>query len=84
MKGFKIFEQKVGENLEMAIIQAPSYLGNVKPKMDEAVRSYVGDTPSYQFVEIYLDNPWMRVVFKGDIRDLDFKEFNPIRHAKQI
>lgn len=84
MKGFQIFEQKVGENLEMAIIQAPSRIDNVKPEMDEAVRKYVGNTPHYEFIEIYLDNPWMRVVFKGDINELKFKEFNPMKHAAEL
>ena len=50
---------------KMAILKGG--IGSVNPKavMDEAVEKYVGYNNYCQFVEIHLDNPWVRVVIKG-------------------
>ncbi len=48
-----------------------------KPKsyMDNVVSEYVGNTLHNQFIEIYLDNPYVRVIVKG-INDFDYNVFD--------
>lgn len=83
MEKVEIYEQKLfnkninGQDKEigkMAIIKGG--IGTVNPKavMDNAVREYVANESYNQFVEIHLDNPWVRVVIKG-INDVSFEEF---------
>ena len=43
--------------------------------MNDAVSKYVGSTGYNEFVEIYLDNPWIRVIISG-INELDYKIFD--------
>ena len=44
-----------------------------KPNVDRAVANEVGNDPYMEFIEDWLDNPWVRVVLKNiDITDLDF------------
>lgn len=52
-----------------------------KPKsyMDNAVSQYVRRELHNQFIEIFLDNPYVRVIVSG-INDFDYKAFNTDIH----
>lgn len=52
------------------------YVGSADPKavLDEAVRLYIGTNEHHQFVDIYHDNPWTRVVL-SDINGMKQKDF---------
>jgi hypothetical protein len=43
--------------------------------MDNAVSRYVDGALHNQFIEIHLDNPWVRVIISG-INELDYEDFN--------
>ncbi len=46
---------------------------NPRPNVLQAVATEVGDAPYMEFIEDWLDNPWVSVVLKNiDITDLDF------------
>ena len=46
---------------------------NPRPDVLQAVATEVGDAPCMEFIEDWLDNPWVSVVLKNiDITDLDF------------
>lgn len=55
-----------------------------KPKsyMDDIVREYVGREMYNEFIEIFLDNPYVRVVVSG-INNFDYKTFNTAIHHLQ-
>ena len=79
MKNVSIFEQAVkvrdgSQNGKFAILRADPGVSNPKPLMDAAVDHYVGKIAYNEFIEIYLDNPWVRVIVK-DINSLDFIPF---------
>lgn len=42
--------------------------------MNAAVSKYVGNDPFNEFVEIHMDNPWVRVIV-SNINNLDYKDF---------
>lgn len=74
----EIFEQVLKNNDEeigkIAILRGGLNTENPSAIMDEAVSRYV-DTKEYnEFVEIFLDNPWVRVIVKG-INELEYKTF---------
>ncbi len=78
MDKIEIFEQelmkegtKVGK---VAILRGGLNTDNPNPIMNAAVSKYVGNTGYNEFVEIYLDNPWVRVVVSG-INELEYKPF---------
>ena len=52
-------------------------IGAINPKavMDKAVSEYVTHNVYNQFVEIHLDNPWIRIVVKG-INEVHYEPFN--------
>ena len=83
MEEIEIFEQKLynkdskGENEEIgkiAILKGGIGASNPKAVMDKAVDKYVAYEPYTQFVDIHLDNPWVRVVIKG-INDVQYVPF---------
>lgn len=47
---------------------------NPKYVMDNIVREYTGSKEYNDFVEIFLDNPYVRVIIEG-INELDYEEF---------
>lgn len=78
MNKIEFFEQdlisgnkKVGS---LAILRGGLNTGNPSALMDAAVSKIVDDKPYNEFVEIHLDNPWVRVVVFG-INDLEYKHF---------
>ena len=56
-----------------------------KPKsyMDNVVSEYVGHALHNQFIEIFLDNPYVRVVVSG-INDFDYQVFDTDVHHLEI
>lgn len=59
---------------KIAILRCGSSEGNPTEVINAAVKKYVGVKGYNEFVEIYLDNPWIRVVV-GGINEFDFVEF---------
>lgn len=82
MKDLEIFEQETKKNNKVvgkiAILRGG--LQSEKPItfMNEAVSTYVGRKGHNEFVEITLDNPYVRVIVSG-INELDFKKFTTQR-----
>lgn len=79
MGDVEIFEQdlmrdgrKVGK---VAILRGGLDTANPTAIMNTAVLKYVKSTGHNQFVEIHLDNPWVRVVIDG-INELEYKPFD--------
>lgn len=52
-----------------------------KPKtyMDNIVSKYVGHKMFNEFIEIFLDNPYVRVIVSG-INNFDYRTFDPTKH----
>lgn len=73
----KIFEHTLGEGKEggkIAILFGGLNVNNPKSYMDKVVNEYVGNHAYSQFVDIHLDNPWLRVVISG-INNFEFNDF---------
>ena len=84
MDNIEIFEQPLynsdenGNSIEVgkvAILKGG--IGSMNPKafMDNVVSEYVKYNTFNQFVEIHLDNPWVRVIVKG-INEVQYEPFN--------
>lgn len=79
MKDVSIYEMKTGVKSEdgegkIAILKANPTVESPKKLLDCAIGEYVGNKSYNDFVEIYLDNPWIRVIV-GGINYLTFDEF---------
>ena len=77
MENIEIFEQELQNQNgsiagKIAILKGGFDAVNPKAVMDKVVKDYVGNTAYCQFLEIHLDNPWVRVVIKG-INDIQYK-----------
>ena len=84
MAEIEIFEQALcnsdgnGNSIEVgkvAILRGGIGAMNPKAFMDKAVSEYVKYNTFNQFVEIHLDNPWVRVIVKG-INEVKYEPFN--------
>ena len=75
MNGIEIFEQEIKNGSKVAILRGGLNTDNPTAIMNEAVSTYVGKNGYNEFVEIFLDNPWVRVVV-SEINELDYKPFN--------
>jgi len=79
MNKVEIFVQelKVGSNCvgKLAVLRGGLSTENPTELMNSAVSKYVGLKGYNEFVEIYLDNPWVRVIISG-INKLDYKPFD--------
>jgi len=58
---------------KIAIIRGGLQTDDPTSVLDDAVRKYVGKKSYNQFVEIHMDNPWVRVIITG-INELDYEE----------
>lgn len=47
--------------------------------LDQAVSTYVGNKGHNQFIDINMDNPWIRVVIAG-INEMKQEDFDPKKH----
>lgn len=79
MLKIEIFEQELKKNNnitvgKVAILRGGLNTDNPTSIMNEAVFNYVGNKGYNDFIEVFLDNPWVRVVISG-INELDYKEF---------
>lgn len=66
-----------GENIEVGsvtIMCGGFNSENPKYVMDNIIREYTGSKEYNDFVEIFLDNPYVRVIIEG-INELDYEEF---------
>lgn len=57
-----------------------SGLENPSPILTHAVRTYVGDKEYHEFIDIGMDNPWMRVVL-SNINDMSQEVFDKEKHS---
>lgn len=73
----EIVEIPVNGKGKIAILRG----GINKPKsyMDNVVSEYVGHALHTQFIEVFLDNPYVRVVVSG-INDFNYQAFDPEVH----
>jgi hypothetical protein len=57
------------------------YAGESDPvaKLDKAVSEYVGYVGHNQFIDINMDNPWVRVIISG-VNAMDQEDFDPVKH----
>ena len=79
MEKVEIYQQQIlGENGKvkgkMAILRGGLDSENPIAFMDNAVSKYVGNKPYNEFIEIHLDNPWVRVII-SEIDELHFVPF---------
>ncbi|MDX9694160.1 MAG: hypothetical protein RBT49_00050 [Bacteroidales bacterium] len=78
MSKIEIFEQdltKDGKSVgKVVILRGGLNTDNPTPILNDAVSKYVGRKGYNEFVEIHLDNPWVRVVI-GGINEIEFKPF---------
>lgn len=78
--GIQIFEQKLdGGKGTISILCGGLNANNPKSFMDEVVSQYVKGEMYNEFIEIFLDNPYVRVIITG-INEIEFKEFNEKTH----
>jgi len=80
MNNVDIYEQQLLDEKEqavgkMAVLRVAPQIQDPESIMTKAVTKYVGNNPYNEFVEIYLDNPWIRVII-GGINKLDFEPFS--------
>lgn len=59
---------------KIAILRGGLNESNPTAYMNEAVSQYVGRNLYNEFVEIHMDNPWVRVII-SNINELDYDEF---------
>jgi len=78
MDDVKIFEKEWqadnGSTNKLAILWGGMSKDNPTQYMNDAVSKYVQHTGYNEFIEINMDNPWVRVIVK-DINELKFEDF---------
>ena len=78
MEDVEIFEQLLRNDKQIvgkvAIIRGGLNTDNPTGLLNLAVSQYVENTGYNEFVEIFLDNPWVRVVMSG-INEINFEKF---------
>ena len=77
MAKIEIFEQNLTQNNKTAkvtILRGGLNTDNPSAIMNEAVSKYIGHKGYNQFVEIHLDNPWVRVII-SNINGLEYELF---------
>lgn len=83
MNNIEIHESEIqkedGGKAKLAILRTSSGSPNPIDELDTAVHYYVQNTGYHQFIEIHLDNPWIRVIL-SDINELHFDNFKKDEH----
>lgn len=74
MNNIEIYEKIIDDNSKIAILRGGLGSENPKKIMDDAVSKYVENKPHNEFIEIFLDNPWVRVIV-GNIDQLNYQQF---------
>lgn len=69
---------KDGRKGQIAVLM---YSGEGDPvaKLDWAVSEYVGYVSHNQFIDINMDNPWVRIIITG-INEMNQEVFDPTKH----
>lgn len=80
MNDVQIYEQELfnhdNDNVgKLAILRGGLKSDNPTALMNSAVSEYVESKDYNEFVEIHLDNPWVRVIVSG-INELDYEQFS--------
>lgn len=70
-----LFDELGHKNAKLAIIRGGLRSDNPISYMEAAVHKYVKNNPYQEFTEIYLDNPWVRLILV-DITEFNYKPFN--------
>ena len=85
MAKIEIFEKYLteDENARITILRGGLNTDNPSAIMNEAVAKYVNHEGYNHFVEIHLDNPWVRVIISG-INDLEYDPFENQTLDKKI
>lgn len=72
----EIFEKKLAQGVYIAMLRGGFTAANPKLYMDNVVSEYVRDTMYNEFVEIFLDNPWIRVIIFGINNINEWRKFS--------
>ena len=72
----EIFEKKLAQGVFIAMLRGGFNAANPKLYMDNVVSEYVRDTMYNEFVEIFLDNPWIRVIIFGINNINEWRKFS--------
>ena len=72
----EIFEKPLASGVFIAILRGGFNSDNPKLYMDNAVSEYVNNTMYNEFVEIFLDNPWIRVIIFGINNINEWRKFS--------
>lgn len=72
----EIFEKELAPGVFLSILRGGFGCGNPKLYMDTAVGEYVHQTMYNEFVEIFLDNPWVRVIIFGINNINEWRKFS--------
>jgi len=82
MDKIEIFEKTLTKGEEavgkVAVLRGGLGTDNPTAIMNSAVSEYVNTKDYNEFIEIYLDNPWVRVIVSG-INELEYKQFTDQR-----
>lgn len=80
-KEIQIFEQLLDDGRgTLSILCGGFNQNNPKAFMDGIVSKYVGDRMYNEFIEVFLDNPYLRVIITG-INEIDFDEYMDEKHT---
>ena len=71
----EVVERDLGNGAVMAILRGGLNSGNPRVYMDNAVSEYVGHDMYNEFVEIFMDNSWVRVLIFEFNNINDWKSF---------
>ena len=72
----EIFEKKLAQGVFIEMLRGGFTAANPKLYMDNVVSEYVRDTMYNEFVEIFLDNPWIRVIIFGINNINEWRKFS--------
>lgn len=61
----QVYEKQLETGVVLVIMRGGLNQPNPKNYMDAAVSEYVQHDPYNEFIEIFLDNPWIRVLIFG-------------------
>lgn len=72
----EIFEKELAKGVFIAMLRGGFTSDNPKLYMDNVVSEYVEQTMYNEFVEIFLDNPWLRVIIFGINNINEWRKFS--------
>lgn len=61
----QVYEKQLENGVVLVIMRGGLSQPNPKNYMDAAVSEYVQHDPFNEFIEVFLDNPWIRVLIFG-------------------